>query len=90
MDYNIFLLHRNCATKTVVFFYSSLEPNPEYWEGKRGACVGALYSVITERTTGIPSGGVIEICSLLRESVNPQAEAMIRIIRRFCNDFNRE
>lgn len=68
--------------------FLSLEPNPEYWEGKRGACVGALYSVITERSNGVPPNGIMDICTLLRESINPQAEAMIKTIRRFCNDLN--
>lgn len=64
-----------------------INPNPEYWEGKRGACIGALYSVITERAVGTPPNGVSDICTLLRESINPKAESMIRVIRRFCNDF---
>lgn len=64
-----------------------LEPNPEYWEGKRGACIGALYSVISERNAGIPPGGVIEICTLLRDSINPQAESIVRVIRRFAAEY---
>lgn len=69
------------------YFYR-IEPDPEYWEGKRGACVGALYSIITERNVGAPPGGIIDICTLLRESVNPQADSIIRAIRKFCNDFS--
>lgn len=65
----------------------SLEPNPEFWEGKRGACVGALYSVISERNVGIPPGGLMEICALLRDSINPQAESIVRVIRRFAADY---
>jgi len=37
-----------------LFYYSAkafdvlerLDPNPEYWEGKRGACVGVLQMII--------------------------------------------
>lgn len=65
----------------------SLEPNPEFWEGKRGACVGALYSVISERSVGTSPGGLIEICALLRESINPQAESIVRVIRRFAAEY---
>lgn len=64
-----------------------LEPNPEFWEGKRGACVGALYSIISERNVGTPAGGIMEICALLRDSLNPQAEAIVRVIRRFAADY---
>lgn len=73
--------------KSIMTFHSSLEPNPEYWEGKRGACIGALYSVISERNTGIPPGGIMEICALLRESISPQAESIVRVIRRFASDY---
>ena len=27
-----------------------LDPDPEYWEGKRGACVGVFQQVIAGRT----------------------------------------
>lgn len=75
-------------SKSNVFMPSRIEPNPEFWEGKRGACVGSLYSVITDRKMGKPPNGMSDICSLLRESINPQAESMIRTIRKVCNDFN--
>lgn len=65
-----------------------LEPNPEYWEGKRGACVGTFYSIITGRTIATPPNGFIDICTLLRESTNPQVEAVIRTIRNFSNDMS--
>lgn len=65
----------------------SIDPNPEYWEGKRGGCIGALYSIIAQRTAGVPPGGIMEICALLHDSVNPQAETMIRVIRKFVNDY---
>ena len=26
-----------------------LDPNPEYWEGKRGACVGLFQMIIAEK-----------------------------------------
>lgn len=28
-----------------------LDPNPEFWEGKRGACVGVLQMIIAGRET---------------------------------------
>lgn len=68
-------------------YHCRLEPNPEYWEGKRGACIGALYSVISERNVGIPPGGIMEICALLRDSINMQAEAIVRVVRRYATEF---
>lgn len=62
-----------------------LDPDPEYWEGKRGACVGALYAVISDSVLGVPPNGLIDICDLLNESRNPQAESIMKIIRRFSN-----
>lgn len=90
----------------------SIDPNPEYWEGKvniinnnwfkfntingnefsflilikRGSCVGTFYSIITGRQIAAPPNGFIDICTLLRESTNPQVEAIIRTIRNFSND----
>lgn len=63
-----------------------MDPNPEYWEGKRGACAGALFAVVAERNIGAPPGGVTEICTLLRDSTNQQAEAMLRTIRRYASN----
>lgn len=66
----------------------SIDPNPEYWEGKRGSCVGTFYSIITGRQIAAPPNGFIDICTLLRESTNPQVESVIRTIRNFSNDMS--
>lgn len=50
-SFNLLQLLANDCYKTGAFFYSAkafdvlerLDPNPEYWEGKRGACVVKLY-----------------------------------------------
>lgn len=63
-----------------------MDPNPEYWEGKRGACAGALLAVVAEHAVGAPPEGVTEICTLLRDSTNQQAETMLRAIRRFASN----
>lgn len=62
-----------------------LDPNPEFWEGKRGACVGALQAFIMERPIGAPPGGVGEIISLLRDSNSSQADTILRIIRKYAS-----
>uniref|UniRef100_A0A336MWT4 CSON007613 protein n=1 Tax=Culicoides sonorensis TaxID=179676 RepID=A0A336MWT4_CULSO len=62
-----------------------LDPNPEFWEGKRGACVGALQAFITERHIGAPPGGLGEIISLLRDSNSSQADTILKIIRKYAS-----
>jgi intraflagellar transport protein 56 len=62
-----------------------MDPSPEHWDGKRGACAGALYNLITKKKTGTPQNGIGEIISLLRETSNSQAEAMLRAFRRYAS-----
>lgn len=62
-----------------------MDPNPEFWEGKRGACAGAMLAIVQQRTMGAPPDGVAELCGLLRDSANPQAEQMLRAIRRYAS-----
>lgn len=62
-----------------------MDPAPEFWEGKRGACAGALFNLISKKTFGTPPNGIGEIISLLRDSSNTQAEAMLRAFRRYAS-----
>ncbi len=62
-----------------------MDPNPEYWEGKRGACAGALQAIIAKRKNGAPLNGIGDIIALLRDSNNAQAENMLRAIRRYAS-----
>lgn len=62
-----------------------LDPNPEFWEGKRGACVGALQAFIMKRQNGAPPGGIGEIISLLRDSSSSQADTILRIVRKYAS-----
>ncbi|XP_055856294.1 intraflagellar transport protein 56 [Episyrphus balteatus] len=64
-----------------------LDPSPEHWEGKRGACAGTLYAIAADTDQGKPPNGVGDIISLLRESTNPQAEVMMKTIRKHLNVF---
>ena len=53
-SFNLLQLIANDCYKTGAFFYSAkafdvlerLDPNPEYWEGKRGACVVRIVNVL--------------------------------------------
>ncbi|KAH8236508.1 hypothetical protein KR026_003827, partial [Drosophila bipectinata] len=64
-----------------------LDPSPENWEGKRGACAGVLFALATKAHRGRPGGGITEVIGLLRDSSNGQAEAMIKTIRKHINSF---
>nr|XP_016926871.2 intraflagellar transport protein 56 [Drosophila suzukii] len=64
-----------------------LDPSPENWEGKRGACAGVLFALCTKAQRGRPGGGISEVIGILRDSSNSQAEAMIKTIRKHINHF---
>ena len=71
------------------FFYAAkafdvlerLDPDPEYWEGKRGACVGVLQQVIA----GVePKDSLRDVLAMLRNTSNPQVEYIVRTIQKWC------
>ena len=71
------------------FFYAAkafdvlerLDPDPEYWEGKRGACVGVLQQVIA----GVePKDSLRDVLSMLRNTSNPQVEYIVRTVQKWC------
>ncbi|XP_019891991.2 intraflagellar transport protein 56 [Musca domestica] len=64
-----------------------LDPSPENWEGKRGACAGVLYVLATKAEKGRPLNGITDVIGLLRDSSNGQAEAMIKTIRKHMSAF---
>jgi hypothetical protein len=55
-SFSLLQLIANDAYKMGQFYYAAkafdmlerLDPNPEYWEGKRGACVGVFQAVMGE------------------------------------------
>ena len=73
------------------FFYSAkafdvlerLDPNPEFWEGKRGACVGVFQLVIAGQE---PKESLKEIVAILHDSSQPQAELIILAMRKWARD----
>ncbi|ETE73364.1 Tetratricopeptide repeat protein 26, partial [Ophiophagus hannah] len=73
------------------FYYSAkafdvlerLDPNPEYWEGKRGACVGIFQMIVAGRE---PKDTLREVMHLLRSTGNPQVEYIIRIIKKWAKE----
>ncbi|XP_063240941.1 intraflagellar transport protein 56 isoform X5 [Bacillus rossius redtenbacheri] len=60
-----------------------LDPGPEHWEGKRGACVGVFQRVVAGRT---PRETLAEVIQLLRGTANSQVEHIIRVMKRWAKD----
>ena len=60
-----------------------LDPSLEYWEGKRGACIGAFQLVIAGHE---PKEMLIEVIQMLRNSSQPQAELIIVVIKKWMNE----
>jgi intraflagellar transport protein 56 len=60
-----------------------MDPNPEYWEGKRGACAGAFQLIVAGHE---PRETLREILLLLRNTSSPQAESMVKVMRKWARD----
>ena len=62
-----------------------LDPDPEYWEGKRGAAVGVLQMVIAGKES---KDKLVETVEILRNTNNPQVEYIVRVITKWAKDNN--
>ena len=73
------------------FFYAAkafdvlerLDPSPEFWEGKRGACVGVFQLVVAGQE---PKESLREIVAILRNTAQPQAELIVLAIRKWARE----
>ncbi|VDO46165.1 unnamed protein product [Brugia timori] len=61
------------------------EPNPEYWEGKRGAIIGVFKLVVEQKA---PLDHLREAMILLERSTHPQVEYIANIIRKYIRRSN--
>ncbi|PRP86926.1 hypothetical protein PROFUN_03674 [Planoprotostelium fungivorum] len=90
-SFNLLQLIANDCYKTGAFFYSAkafdvlerLDPNPEYWDGKRGACVGVFRQVVAGQE---PKDILRDVINMLRNTNNPQVDVIIRIIKKWSKD----
>jgi intraflagellar transport protein 56 len=59
------------------------DSQPEYWEGKRGACIGVLQQVIAGEE---PAESLREVLEILRSgpSSHPQQEHVAAVIAKWC------
>jgi len=92
-SFNLLQLIANDCYKMGHFLYAAkafdvlerLDPDPEYWEGKRGACVGVFQMVIAGRAS---KEDLQDALSMIRNTSNPQVEYIVRTIKKWCKDNN--
>ncbi|KAM7295981.1 putative tetratricopeptide repeat protein [Ixodes scapularis] len=60
-----------------------MDANPEYWEGKRGACVGTFQRVVANKES---TESLHEVLQMLKTASNPQAESVGKVIRNWCRE----
>ncbi|XP_059152840.1 intraflagellar transport protein 56-like isoform X2 [Physella acuta] len=87
-SFSLLQLIANDCYKMGQFYYAAkafdvlerLDPNPEYWEGKRGACVGVFQLIIAGSEQ---REKLLEIIQILLNSRYPQVEEMICAFRKW-------
>ena len=90
-SFSLLQLIANDCYKMGQFYYSAkafdvlerLDPNPEYWEGKRGACVGVFQKIVAGQE---PQDTLREVLTLLRNTANPQVEYICRVIKKWAKE----
>ncbi|XP_067005193.2 intraflagellar transport protein 56 isoform X2 [Anabrus simplex] len=90
-SFNLLQLIANDCYKMGQFWYAAkafdmlerLDPNPEYWEGKRGACVGVFQQIVAGHQS---KEYLKDMIQLLRNTANSQVEHIIRVMKRWAKD----
>jgi len=91
-SFNLLHLIANDCYKMGHFYYACkafdvlerLDPDPEFWEGKRGAAVGVFQKVVAKKET---ADNLQEVVNLLRSSNNPSVEYMIdRVMKKWAKE----
>ena len=90
---NLLRLIANDCYKTGAFLFAAkafdvlerLDSDPEYWEGKRGACIGVFQMVIAGKAD---KGQLPDVISMLRNTTNPQTEFFSSVIKKWCVENN--
>lgn len=93
-SFAMLVLIANDCYKVGHFFYSAkafdvlerLDPSPEYWEGKRGACCGVFQQVIARKEKKEHLRDIIMMLRNQTSSPSPQAEFMIRVMKKWANE----
>ncbi|KAF6774250.1 Tetratricopeptide repeat protein 26 [Paragonimus kellicotti] len=90
-SFSLLQLIANDCYKMAQFYYAAkafdvlerLDQNPEYWEGKRGACVGVFQLILDGQE---PKERLREVVQLLRNTNHPQTEYFVRIIKKWAKE----
>lgn len=90
-SFNLLQLIANDCYKMGHFYYAArafdlmerMDPNPEYWEGKRGACAGAFQLIIAGHE---PREMLREILLLLNHTSSPQADSMVKVMKKWARE----
>jgi intraflagellar transport protein 56 len=92
-SFNLLQLIANDSYRMGHFLYAAkafdvlerLDPDPEYWEGKRGACVGVFQQVIAGKAS---KEDLQDALTMVRNTSNPQVEYIVRLIKKWCKEMN--
>ncbi|XP_012283614.1 intraflagellar transport protein 56 [Orussus abietinus] len=90
-SFSLLQLIANSSYKLGEFWYAAkafdmlerMDPTPENWEGKRGACCGTFQYIVAEKQ---PKELLPEVIQLLRNTSNSQVEQIIRVMRKWGKD----
>ncbi|ORX77761.1 tetratricopeptide repeat protein 26 [Anaeromyces robustus] len=90
-SFSLLQLIANDCYKMKYYYYSAkafdvlerLDPNPEYWEGKRGACIGVFQKIVLGQE---PKELFRDIITMLRNTSNPQVEYIIRVMKKWAKE----
>mmetsp|Transcript_1767 Transcript_1767/g.3940 ORF Transcript_1767/g.3940 Transcript_1767/m.3940 type:complete len:561 (-) Transcript_1767:411-2093(-) len=91
-SFNLLHLIANDCYKMGHFYYSCkafdvlerLDPDPEFWEGKRGAAIGVFQRTVAGKES---TDKLQEVVTLLRSTNNPQVEYMInRVMKKWAKE----
>ena len=73
------------------FYYSAkafdmlerLDPNPEYWEGKRGAAIGLFQMIIAGREE---RQALVDVVQMLKNTSNPQVDHIVKVLKKWAKE----
>jgi intraflagellar transport protein 56 len=91
-SFSMLLLIGNECYKVGSFYFAAkafdvlerLDPSPEYWEGKRGACCGIFQAIVAKREK---KELLRDVVIMLRSNqASPQAELIVRIMRKWATE----
>eukprot|EP00933_Yihiella_yeosuensis_P008103 TRINITY_DN113408_c0_g1_i1.p1 TRINITY_DN113408_c0_g1~~TRINITY_DN113408_c0_g1_i1.p1 ORF type:complete len:564 (-),score=150.68 TRINITY_DN113408_c0_g1_i1:85-1776(-) len=91
-SFNLLHLIANDCYKMGHFYYACkafevlerLDPDPEFWEGKRGAAIGVFQRAVAGKES---PDKLQEVVNILRSTNNPQVEYMInRVMKKWAKD----